>query len=216
MKYLNENLESKVVERTKKLQFTIKELNTTKEGLINAEKLAAIGQLAAGIAHEFNNILAIIRGNVQLNYFNSKNNKDLEDMFKIINEQTKHGAKIVENINIIKDYQHKNYVYVDIWQIPQVFLNLIINARHAIKPLKKGTISIFIKEINNMIEIIIQDTGIGMDEETKNNIFNPFFTTKGAAAKNGYGIQGTGLGLSVVFSLLKKNKCEIKVVSKKI
>ena len=219
--------------------------------LIRAEKLSAVGQLASGIAHEFNNILAIIRGNTQLFLPEVADNEELTGMLKTIETQTKRGAEIVkrmsafarpgemnkeicdikgiiddvlklereflklENIQIEKNYSYKSKINVDKGQMGQIFLNLINNARHAIMLKGKGLIRISINEINDRLEIQISDNGTGMDEEVKRNIFNPFFTTKGALAKDKLGIKGTGLGLSVSHTIIQNHGGTIHVESKK-
>ncbi len=229
------------ITRQKKLQ----------DQLIRAEKLSAVGQLASGIAHEFNNILAIIRGNTQLFLPEVTDNEELTVMLKTIETQTKRGAEIVrrmsafarpgemnkeicnikeiiedvlklekefmklENIQIEKNYSCNKKINVDKGQMGQIFLNLINNARHAIMPEGKGLIRISINEVNNRLEIQIKDNGTGMDEEVKRNIFNPFFTTKGALAKDRLGIKGTGLGLSVSHSIIQNHDGTIHVESEK-
>ncbi len=229
----------------------ISESTKLQRQLIHSEKLSAIGQLAAGIAHEFNNILAIIRGNVQLYLPEAEDNKELFETLKIINRQTERGADIVadmmafakpkepekeicdvsaavddvlrferkfidlENIKIIRNYTHMNCVFIDKDQMYQVFLNLINNARHAIMPKGKGVISISIKEIKEKLEISIRDDGIGMDEETRKNVFNPFFSTKGAYARDKLGIKGTGLGMSVSYTIIQNHDGTIDVESEK-
>lgn len=88
-------------------------------------------------------------------------------------------------------------------QIKQVVLNLITNAEEAI-PSKGGTIKILTEHKNDMIEIRIKDSGIGLKPEVKHRIFEPFFTTKPA-------VTGTGLGLSVVYGIINKHGGNIDV-----
>jgi two-component system, NtrC family, sensor kinase len=83
----------------------------------------------------------------------------------------------------------------------QVFLNLIVNAAHAIEAKlgksfsSKGKISIQTLQVDNYVEIRISDTGTGIPEEIHNQIFNPFFTTKPIG-------KGTGQGLAIVYSAI--------------
>ncbi|MBP7651898.1 response regulator [Candidatus Dependentiae bacterium] len=217
------------------------------EQLIHSEKLSAIGQLAAGIAHEFNNILAIAYTSAKLIVMedNNKLSDDSKGSLKAIENAILRGKKIVEymmsfakpvppkkelikiediidsviklqkqqleleNITVLTDYSNSEKIYVDPGQIEQVFLNLIINARHAILPKGKGLITIktYLKE--EEVYISISDTGIGMDDETKLKIFTPFFTTKGAFAKDNLNIKGTGLGLSVTFMIIENHSGRI-------
>lgn len=89
-------------------------------------------------------------------------------------------------------------------QLGQVFMNLLVNASHAIE--QKGIISIKTYADRNNVIIKISDTGKGIPEEIKDRIFEPFFTTKEVG-------KGTGLGLSIVYDIIKKHKGTINVES---
>jgi signal transduction histidine kinase len=90
-------------------------------------------------------------------------------------------------------------------QINQVFMNIIANATDAIAD--KGEITITTRLDNNgNVQVLIADTGQGMSDEVKKKLFDPFFTTK----KIG---QGTGLGLSVVYSIIEKHQARIDIDS---
>lgn len=228
-----------------------KEKEILQKQLIQSSKLSAVGQLASGIAHEFNNILAIIRANIQLLLLEPEINDDYSNVLNLVDNQIIRAARIVskmiafakpkkpekvisdisevidevllfqkkifllENIKIVKNYSHTNKTSIDKGQMQQVFLNLINNARHAIKHRERGTICISIKEINDNLEIIIRDDGIGMSEKDQKHIFNPFYTTKGARARDNLGIKGTGLGLSVTYSIIQNHYGTINVESEK-
>ncbi|HPP87786.1 MAG TPA: MASE3 domain-containing protein, partial [bacterium] len=219
------------------------------EQLIHSEKLSAIGRLAAGIAHEFNNILTIIYNAAQV--VEIDNYQITPDLTKIIIDTTLRGSDIVKNImafakprelkkdlikiedvidevlkfqsnqfvldriEIIKNYENTQKIFIDKGQFHQVFLNLIINARHAILPKGKGVISISTVHKNNYIEIKISDSGIGIENKFLSRIFEPFFTTKGAYAKDNLGLKGTGLGLTVTESIIKNHNGSITVESEK-
>ncbi|MBP7654267.1 PAS domain S-box protein [Candidatus Dependentiae bacterium] len=227
--------------------------------LIHSEKLSAIGQLAAGIAHEFNNILAVSDCNAQLlKIMGTEPEKDSEDDFlQCVNNillSNKRGAEIVksmmmiakplqphvsptkiseiidevikiqkrqmkiENIKIIKDYSPdtEKEGFYDRGQLQQVFLNLIINARHAMKQNGMGEIRISIRESQTEKIISVQDTGIGISEENQNKIFTPFFTTKGVYSNDNLGINGSGLGLSVSYQIISNHNGSIRVESKEM
>ncbi len=205
----------------------ITEYKKLQEQLIHSERLAAVGQLAAGIAHEFNNILAIVQGHAQLlcvspntlpenclksiktiekvikrgknivlgmmNFSRTKPpHKEYADIVEIIERilEIQKNLFEVEHIKIEKKYEKLEMLSIDIGQIEQVLLNIIINARHAILPKKKGIIQIEIIKNNDYAEIIIADNGIGMNDDIKKKIFTPFFSTKGAYAKNSHKIDG--------------------------
>lgn len=89
-------------------------------------------------------------------------------------------------------------------QLNQVFMNLLVNAAHAIE--KQGEITIRSWQRDGLINVTISDTGCGIPRENLNKIFDPFFTTKDVG-------KGTGLGLSITYDIIKKHKGEIKVDS---
>ncbi|MCG8568698.1 MAG: ATP-binding protein, partial [Spirochaetes bacterium] len=235
-------LKNKEIERAR--------LNTQ---LAESEKMSAIGQLAAGVAHEFNNILAVIKSAAQIMLLESAMNPDMliadvKDEIGSIDQQTARGADIVsnlmmlskpkeevrgeffiediidevikiqqsrlilENIEIKKNFEYKTKIKINKGQMQQVFLNLMLNARHAIKPMGKGEIFISVKCDEQNLIILFRDSGIGMTEKVSKQIFTPFFTTKGFhqdAQKQG----GTGLGLSVSRNIILEHSGTIDVSS---
>jgi two-component system cell cycle sensor histidine kinase/response regulator CckA len=95
-------------------------------------------------------------------------------------------------------------VLADTSQLDQILLNLIVNARDAMPA--GGTIRIETHCTNDARELVVTDTGIGMDLETQARIFEPFFTTKAPG-------KGTGLGLSTIASIVRQYGGEITVTS---
>ena len=89
-------------------------------------------------------------------------------------------------------------------QLNQVFLNLLVNAAHAIDT--KGEVTIRTRRLEDRVTVAIQDTGCGIPEAIRNRIFEPFFTTKEVG-------KGTGLGLSISYDIIKKHGGEIEVAS---
>ncbi len=224
-----------------------------KKQLIESEKLSAVGQLAAGVAHEFNNIMAIIKSTVQLIElknemkiisFDAETRQDIRS----IDENIKRASDIVsslmmisrpaetsldycqikdviddvmklqkkqfsvENINVEKDYGDVPDLLIDRGQMQQVFLNLSINARHAMQAMGHGTIYVSVKKNGEFVEVIFRDTGHGIKKEIRDKVFLPFFSTKGAHAKNNnLAVKGTGLGLSITQNLVQSHKGTIEV-----
>ncbi|MFH0976128.1 MAG: ATP-binding protein [Spirochaetota bacterium] len=225
------------------------ERKTLQEQLFQSAKLSAVGQLASGVAHEFNNILHVILGHAQLILDEESIAADIKESLQQIEKSTKRGSGIInklsvfatpkdpdfaiqditdviketvklqkkqtqlENIDVRLEFGEHSDVLFDRDQMGQVFLNLLINSIHAIKPKGRGNIIISVKDTDRHLEIRFSDTGIGMSRETMNKIFDPFFSTKGAYAKDDLGITGTGLGLSVTHTIIKQHNATISVES---
>ncbi|MCX8069355.1 MAG: ATP-binding protein, partial [Thermodesulfovibrionales bacterium] len=229
-----------------------KENKLLQEQLSHAQKLEAIGQLAGGIAHEFNNILHAIIGYASLIDMkideDNPAKKHIKDLIECtnrgssitqqvlafsrkqpldikpinLNEKIKEIQKLIlrlitQNISIIYELSRdKVVILADHSRIDQIIMNLVINARDDMP--NGGTILIKTEQvfINNQNDIetgnyallTVQDTGEGMDEDTLNRIFEPFFTTKPIG-------HGTGLGLSVIYGIVKQHNGFIKVESQK-
>ena len=221
----------------------VEELNTKlQEQLRHADRLATIGQLSAGIAHEINEPLATILGFAQL--IEKGENvppETIEDARKIINA-TLHSREIVRklmlfsrqmppkkgkvNLNQVIDeglyflesrclksgieiIKHLDSdipeIDADPNQIHQVLVNLIVNAIHAMP--KGGKLILSTKSNpDNTISFFVEDTGTGINEEIRQKIFIPFFTTKDID-------QGTGLGLSVVHGIISAHNGQINMHS---
>jgi two-component system NtrC family sensor kinase len=212
------------------------------EQLRRSEKLASLGTLSAGVAHEINNPLTGILLFASI----MKSDKRLDptllpDMERIISE-TQRCAGIVKdllefsreslpeievtaleaildevvtffhkqpdfsNIIIRKDYGGDlPQISVDPNQIRQVFMNLVINAGHAMPYGGILEISTFRSVDGKYICAAIKDSGDGISEENLARIFDPFFTTKS---------EGTGLGLSISYGIIENNGGKIEVKSR--
>jgi PAS domain S-box-containing protein len=124
---------------------------------------------------------------------------------KDINEVAEDAIKLIEislhlsNVRILREYAREEIkVEMDVVQIEEVFMNLLRNSMEAMD--KGGTITVSTGSKGNKAWVSIKDTGSGMTEETKEHIFDPFYTTKDT---------GTGLGLSVCFGIVKAHGGEI-------
>lgn len=239
-------LEEKVNEARRDLQVAHAET-------ARSEKLASVGLLAAGIAHEINNPLT---GVLTFAYLVRKNlpddSQDAQDLDLVIKE-TKRCAEIIrrlldfsrekepeksfgdlntiiadtlklieqqtqlEDIELLTNFDTQlPQVWMDESLIKQVIMNMLVNARHAIK--NGGTIKIktrlrepgdcppAIRNYGDMAEITISDTGCGIPEKDLQKVFDPFFTTKEVG-------KGTGLGLSVSYSTVEAHRGTIEVDS---
>jgi signal transduction histidine kinase len=253
------------------LEKTLTELKSTQFQLIQSEKMASLGELTAGIAHEIQNPLNFVNNFsevntellVEMNDEISKGNydevralaKDIIDNEEKINFHGKRADAIVKgmlqhsrsssgvkeptDINALadeylrlayhglraKDKSFNATMKTDFDEtigniniIPQdigrVILNLITNAFYVVDEKKKSgienyepTVSVSTKKINDTIEIKVNDNGNGIPQKILDKIFQPFFTTKPTG-------QGTGLGLSLSYDIVKAHGGELKVETK--
>lgn len=101
-------------------------------------------------------------------------------------------------------------ILCDAGQLSEVFLNMITNARDAMRT-NGGTLTLQVDRYEDNIRIIFRDTGTGIPEEIKKRIFEPFITTKGAIGKGE--IPGTGLGLFFTYGIINSYQGRIEVES---
>lgn len=222
------------------------ELVHAQKQLIQAEKLATVGTLAGGVAHEINNPLAAILTNAQMMLRETKNQEEKESL-ELIEEAAKRCRSIVqklmvysrkpltgreikkvnlddvlkgvnsflgyqlaqENIKIDVKFQGQDLI-IDGCQneLEQVFMNVFLNSKDAIKKIKKsGEINVIVSKTKGKVIIKIKDEGCGIPKENLAKIFDPFFTTKDVG-------KGTGLGLSICQSIIEEHNGEISVDSK--
>ena len=230
------------------INFSVK--NTEQKKLMEnqmaqADKLASIGQLSAGVAHEMNNPLGIILGYTQLLLRDEDSETERHKDLKTIEKHVKSCKSIVEDllsfarsskpereviniheaiddvlnfvvqhsdldkVEIIRDYDITiSPILINERKMKQVFMNLIMNAKHAVG--KTGTINITTKlnRSKNRAYIKVIDTGYGIEKKNLSRIFDPFFTTKPTG-------EGTGLGLSVSYGIIKNHGGEILAESKR-
>jgi signal transduction histidine kinase len=220
-------------------------LRRKQDELIQSSKLAAVGTFAAGIAHEFNNLLGSMLGYAELGYYaqdTAEKNHSLDvviqacrrgrsitrGLLTFARRQSSHRAladvtnAIDEVLTLVEIDLSKARIAVerriepvpltlcDMGQIAQVLLNLITNARDAMKP-AGGTLTIGLRERNDLIEISVTDSGCGIPPEIRDKIFEPFVTTKGSP--DGGQTPGTGLGLSVSYGIVRDHGGSISVES---
>ena len=213
------------------------------EQIRHADRLATIGQLSAGIAHELNEPLNNIIGYAQLTLNSddipSQIRQDMEKIVKAslygrevlrkllffsrqmpprrskvdINKVVKEGLDFLEsqitNRGISLHYrpaEHLPHITADSSQITQVVVNLVVNSIQAMK--EGGTLTVRTASDEKSVYLRVEDTGTGIDEDIRNKIFLPFFTTKDVD-------HGTGLGLAVVHGIVTSHGGSISVSSKK-
>ncbi len=254
-----------------KLEQTHEALKATQSQLVQSEKMASLGELTAGIAHEIQNPLNFINNFSDVNTelieelkteMQAGNNEtaiaiadDITSNEQKINHHGKRADAIVKgmlqhsrrrsgtkeptDINALADeYLRLAYhglrakdksfnatmktdfdagignIHIIPQDIGRVILNLINNAFYAVAEKTKQqtegyepTVSISTKKIDGKVEIIVKDNGNGIPQKVVDKIFQPFFTTKPTG-------QGTGLGLSLSYDIVKAHGGEIKVESR--
>jgi two-component system NtrC family sensor kinase len=264
-------LQEEVNRQTAELRSTLENLRSTQAQLIQSEKMASLGELTAGIAHEIQNPLNFVnnfsevntelidelkqeadKGNLQEIKAIANNIRENEQKIvhhgkradAIVKGMLQHsrsssGVKEPTDINALadeylrlayhglraKDKSFNATMKTDFDEsigkiniIPQdigrVLLNLITNAFYAVDEKKKQnpngyepTVSVSSKKVNGKVEIKVADNGNGIPQKVMGKIFQPFFTTKPTG-------QGTGLGLSLSYDIVKAHGGEIKVETK--
>ncbi len=266
-----ERAQQKELEQAKEIEKAYAELKSTQAQLIQSEKMASLGELTAGIAHEIQNPLNFVNNfseisselidemNEELDKADIEEAKaistDIKQNLEKINHhgkradaivkgmlqhsRTSNGHKEPTDINALADeYLRLSYhglrakdkslsadyelkadkslpkINVIPQDIGRVLLNLINNAFYAVNKMTqekrdgyKPKVIVSTKQLNGRIEIIVEDNGHGIPAEIKDKIFQPFFTTKPTG-------QGTGLGLSLSYDIVKAHGGEMKVETK--
>ncbi|HEY9161411.1 MAG TPA: ATP-binding protein [Desulfomonilia bacterium] len=271
LKIAREELSKKNAE----LEAAYSELKETQAQILQQEKMASIGQLAAGVAHEINNPMGFISSNLsslskyvdKLSDFMTTQAKladtcpdgemkceleekrkklkidfiqgDIKDLIVESIEGAERVKKIVQDLKtfsrndqleykesdinecmestinivwnelkykatVIKEYGDIPFVKCFPQQINQVFMNILVNAVHAIET--AGEIRVKTWDENGWVYAMISDNGHGIPPENLKKIFEPFFTTKEVG-------KGTGLGLSITYDIVRKHGGDISVKS---
>lgn len=262
-----------LVEKNKELETAILQLKATQSQLIQSEKMASLGELTAGIAHEIQNPLnfvnnfsevsnelidemneeldngdieeakaisvdikqnlekithhgkradSIVKGMLQ-HSSNGTGTKEPTDINQLIDEYFRlayHGLRAKDksfNASLVTDYDESlKKIYIIPQDIGRVILNLFTNAFYAVNERKlksksdayTPTVSVITEKTNNKVIITIRDNGLGIPDEVRDKIFQPFFTTKPTG-------KGTGLGLSMSYDIIKAHNGNITLKTEK-
>lgn len=260
------------------LHDTQEKLMQSQQQLVQSEKMASIGQLAAGVAHEINNpigyvfsnfgslqtyladILGLLERYIEaeahldqppvreaLQGMRKKIDLDFlrEDILSLMNESREGIERVRKIVQDLKEFSHvdasPDWQWVDLHrglestlniahneikyraevirefgqlpqilclpsQLNQVFMNILVNAAHAMEGRERGTITVRTGTENGGVWVDIADNGCGMPPEVMGRIFDPFFTTKAVG-------KGTGLGLSLSYGIVQKHHGHINVCS---
>jgi len=259
-----ERAREKELEQAKEIEKAYTELKSTQAQLIQSEKMASLGELTAGIAHEIQNPLNFV------NNFSEVSEEMLQDLKEELNkgdieeakaisdeviqnlEKINHhgkradaivkgmlahsrsssGEKVPTDLNTLaEEYLRLSYhglrakdknftadfstdfdpnlpkINVIPQDIGRVLLNLINNAFQAVNGVENAMVTVVTKNTANEIQISVSDNGPGIPDAIKDKIFQPFFTTKPTG-------QGTGLGLSLSYDIVKAHGGEINLTTK--
>ncbi len=263
------------LEQSRAMEALSQRVQDAQAKLMQSDRLASIGQLAAGVAHEINNPIGYVFSNLSAleRYLGDlwvvigeyetcesslsaehragiaarKAEVDLDfvrdDIFSLMNESKEGITRVKKIVQDLKDFSHVgaedewqwadvrtglestlNIVHNELkykarvvkeygdvpeieclpFQLNQVFMNLLVNAAHAISA--DGVISVRTSCSGGEICVEVQDNGSGIAPEHRARIFDPFFTTKPVG-------QGTGLGLSLSYGIVRKHNGRIEVSS---
>ena len=271
--------EVELLRRNAELTSLNSRLSDAQAQLLQSEKLASIGQLAAGVAHEINNPIGYVHSNIgaldtylgdlfrvldayasadQMRVTDTPERSELlrliseldlgflrEDIPKLMAESKEGIVRVRKIVQDLKDFSHvdrsqewkwadlhkgldstlnvvsneikykadvvKNYgALPEIECLPselnQVFLNLLVNAAHAIAEGQRGVITLHSGLDGEWVWVEVADSGSGIAPENMKRIFDPFFTTKPVG-------KGTGLGLSLAYGIVQKHGGRIDVES---
>ena len=274
-----EQAEAKLLRRNAELADLNARLGEAQGQLLQSEKMASIGQLAAGVAHEINNPIGYVQTNmgslesylgdlfrildayagadealpadlqacVEVQRLKAELDLDFlrEDIPKLMAESRDGITRVSKIVQDLKDFSHvdsnQEWKWADLHQgldstlnvasneikykadvvkeygtlpqveclpseLNQVFLNLLVNAAHAIADGERGTITLRSGCDDKQVWVEVTDTGSGIAPENLKRIFDPFFTTKPIG-------KGTGLGLSLSYGIVKKHGGSIEVDS---
>ncbi len=267
----NKMLEENVASRTEQLNKSVEDLKSTQAQLVQSEKMASLGELTAGIAHEIQNPLNFVNnfseinkelvdelqielksGNVdeaialsndikgneeKINHHGKRADAIVKGMLQ--HSRTRSGGREQTDINKLADeYLRLAYhglrakdssfnasmktdfdesigeINIIAQDVGRVFLNLFNNAFYSVGEKKKlqregyePTVFVTTKKIFDKIEIKVEDNGIGISQKIVDKVFQPFFTTKPAG-------EGTGLGLSLSYDIIKAHGGDITVNTK--
>ncbi len=222
-------------------------LRETQAQLFQAQKMEALGMLAGGVAHEFNNLMGGIVGYADM-ALNSDRDELKQRALEVGLRAARRAGEVAKNLLhfarrqrycrlltdvsellqdllqlVRKDLEHDGIeldaelpplpkTEVDQGQLQQVFLNLILNARQAMSttPPDERRLRLGTGMENDEIIVEVADTGPGIPDETKQRVFEPFYSTRGLLA-GGETVGATGLGLAVALGIVQAHEGAIEV-----
>ncbi len=223
---------------------TEEDLEQTQEMLLQAEEMAGLGRLAAGVAHEINNPMSgiMLYANLVMEALGEKHpaSADLKtivheaercqaivkDLLEFshqsmtgrlipvnLNDQIRRTLGILVNQPIFRNIEIQYDLESDLTpvlgnpiRLNQVFMNILVNAAQAMAGSGQIAIASRHRSRGDIVEILIADTGPGIEPKVLPRVFDPFFTTKQSG-------EGTGLGLSISYAIVKEHRGTIRASS---
>jgi len=227
------------------LQQSYHDLQHAQRQLIRVEKLRALGELSAGVSHDFNNVLAVILGHAQ-HLMELTEDTEFVEGLRAIERASKDGANTIrriqefaqsevsrkesrvdinqlirDTVNVIeprlkRDAQFKGIkidikteltdtapISADRNSLREALMNILFNSIDALP--EGGWIKVASFTRQGRVFVEVTDNGTGMPDDVRERIFDPFYTTKG--------VEGLGLGMSIVYTAVQQNKGRIEVSS---
>lgn len=239
-------LEKEILDRNAQLAQLNRQLEEAQEQLIASERLRALGEMAAGVAHDINNVIGVILGNAQLARRKVDEASPVRESIEAIELAARDAAETVRRLREIgKPINTAAYAPVDLnhvvedvlraampaWceqesargqdisvetelaagavimgnasELREALANVLLNAVQSME--SGGAIRVSTAVDEGHVDLRVADTGIGMSEEVRSRVFDPFFTTRGA--------EGTGLGMSMVDAIAIRHRGKVIVES---
>ena len=229
-------------EANRRLERAMEELRAKERELRQAEKMASLGTLAGGVAHEFNNLLGGILGCAE-DAAREDDAEELRDTLSMIERTARRGTAITANllrfarpgtgdaesvdaaelvadvarlvepeatrygVEVVVENGGDATLVAEPSGLHQVLLNLATNALHAMRE-RGGTLTLAAEageRASDDVTLRVADTGHGIPEADRSRLFEPFFSTRG--------VEGTGLGLSVTYGIVRAHGGRIDVDS---
>ncbi len=252
-----------ITDRVKKEEI----IKSQQQQLVHADRLASLGTIASGVAHEINNPVTFLMVSTDIlkifwdKHINGVVEKALreesgdvkklrnihDEMPKLLHSFEKGVHRIIKIVDNLKDFSRRKEstfqpenicecieealkfsqmnatlryrtridchfadsipdITIDKQEIEQVFVNLFLNAAHAMEGMEDARLSVLTRQTPENVVVTVTDNGKGMDSDTSNKIFSPFFSTK-------FEEGGTGLGLSICHDIIKRHGGNITVQS---
>lgn len=228
------------------LEAALASIHASQSRVVQVERLRALGEMAGGLAHDFNNTLAAILGRAQL-LQSQAGDPEVRRGLQVIEEAALEGARTIRRLqefarrrrdrpsqsvelNQVVDEvveltrprwrdeaQARSITYEvqvettavspvvgDPHELREALTNVVLNALDAMP--SGGRLTLKTEREDDCVRCVIADTGVGMTEEVRRRIFDPYFTTKGE--------RGSGLGLSVMYGIISRYGGEVEVESR--